>query len=169
MKKAWETRRANMRANPDAHAVVEPRVTRVRTLAQPRPYPESARIKARADAIERLQHGARVSKFERKVAEVFRSLGFVVLTSFPLRRADGTFACVFDIVIPQRRIIVECHGTYWHGGRWTWDTPTAAQLKNLTYEERKLVTSKKMGLELRILWEHEFKRDPCGACLAVVR
>jgi len=144
-KKAWETRRRN-----------------------PKPYPESAREKARADAIERLHKGSRVSAFERKAAEVFRRLGFQVFTSTSVRNLGGKFAHVFDISIPARGIMVECHGTYWHGARWTWDEPNGTQAKNLAYEARKLAFAQSVGLDLRILWEHEFKRDQNGACLAVV-
>jgi hypothetical protein len=114
-KKAWESRRAN-----------------------PKPYPESARKKATADAIKRIQQGGGVSQFEREVAKVFRRLGIPVVPSLPVRRPDGTYAAVFDIYLPTRRIAVECHGTYWHGGRWSWDRPDATQAKNLAYEARKV-------------------------------
>lgn len=144
-KKTWETRRRNAK-----------------------PYPEAAREKARARAIQRLQNGRGVSAFEKKAAEVFRSIGFDVRTSVPVRSAIGTFAHVFDIVLPRRRIVIECHGSYFHGGRWTWLDPDHTQAKNLAYEERKLATARRLGLDLRILWEHEFKKDPTGACLAVV-
>jgi G:T-mismatch repair DNA endonuclease (very short patch repair protein) len=146
LKKAWKTRRINAK-----------------------PYPETARKKARADAIKRLVHGDRVSKFEREAAEVFRRLGFLVQPGVGIRRNDGTYAHVIDIVLPTRRIAIECQGTYWHGGRWSWSAPDAAQAKNLLYEERKLVATRAIGLDVRHLWEHEFKRDPCGACLAVAR
>lgn len=145
-KKAWETRRRN-----------------------PKPYPDSARKKAAAGAVERIQNGAKISCFEKKAAEVFRLLGFDVQTSVAVRRSDGTFRCVFDVVLPTRRIVVECHGTYFHGGRWSWLEPTVTQAKNLRYEARKVVDAASLGLDLRILWEHEFEKDPCGACLAVVR
>jgi G:T-mismatch repair DNA endonuclease (very short patch repair protein) len=144
--KAWDTRRRDAR-----------------------PYPNAAREKARARAIERLQHGDRVSKFERKAAEVFRRLGFSIDTSVAVRSSNGTFAHVFDIVIASRRIAVECHGTYWHGGRWSWVECDSTQAKNLAYEERKMVAAFRIGLDVRILWEHHFKEDPAGACLAVVR
>lgn len=144
--KAWKTRRANAK-----------------------PYPEAARVKAAARAVERVQHGDRVSKFERKVAEVFRSLGFVVDTSVGARSADGRFVAVFDIVLPLRRIVVECHGDYWHGGRWTWTDADATQTKNLTRERGKVALARALGLDMRLLWEREFKKDPRGSCLAVVR
>jgi G:T-mismatch repair DNA endonuclease (very short patch repair protein) len=144
--KAWEVRRAN-----------------------PKPYPESARVKARAQLADNLDKLGGVSKFERKAAEVYRDLGFSIDTSCVARNTDGTFYAVYDIVIPARRIIVECHGTYWHGGRWTWDDANAAQLKNLRYEERKNAFARSQGFEVRILWEHHFRKDPVGAALAVVR
>jgi G:T-mismatch repair DNA endonuclease (very short patch repair protein) len=144
--RGWETRRAN-----------------------PKPYPESARLKARAQLADNLDKLGGVSKFERKAAEVYRRLGFNIDTSCISRNADGTFYAVYDIVIPARRIIVECHGTYWHGGRWTWDDAKPAQLKNLAYEERKNVFAASQGFEVRILWEHHFRKDPIGAALAVVR
>ena len=146
MKKAWETRRA---AN--------------------KPYPDAARDKARANLIQNLQHLGGVSKFERKAAEVLRFIGFNIATSAVARNSNGTFGCVFDLLLPERRIIIECHGDYWHGGRWTWDIPAPSQSKNLAYESRKFAAARKMGFEFRILWESEFKKDPCGALLAVVR
>jgi len=144
--KAWETRRTN-----------------------PKPYPESARSKARARAIERLKRGGSVSRFEREAAEVYRALGYALQTSVPIRRGDGTYATVFDIVVPSRRVVIECHGTFWHGGRWTWDHPKAVQVKNLRYEARKVALARSAGLDLRLLWEHDFKRDPVGACLTAAR
>jgi G:T-mismatch repair DNA endonuclease (very short patch repair protein) len=134
-----------------------------------KPYPDAARKKARARAIQQIEKGRRVSKFERKAAQVFRHLGFRVVPSLAFRRSDGTFACVFDIYLPGRRLVVECHGGYWHGGRWTWDEPDATQAKNLRYERRKHALARERGLDLRLLWEKEFKQDPTGACLAVVR
>lgn len=146
LKKAWKSRRLN-----------------------PKPYPEAARQRAAARAVERITKGGGVSKFEKKVAGVFRRLGFEVQTSVPVRSATGAFAHVFDIVLPQRRIVVECHGTYFHGGRWTWVEADRTQAKNLAYEKLKLATTRRLDLDFRILWEHEFKIDPFGACLAVVR
>lgn len=135
----------------------------------PKPYPDAARNKARAQLIQNLNKLGGVSKFERKAAQVLKSLGFNVATSAILRNVDGTFGAVFDIVLPERRLIIECHGTYWHGGRWTWDDPNASQAKNLSYERSKSVAARSFGFDLRILWEHEFRKDPCGALLAVVR
>ena len=146
MKKAWQTRRSSGKA-----------------------YPDTSRDKARTNLIKNLQNLGGVSKFERKAAEVLRLLGFNAASSVTARNANGTFGCVFDLLIPERRLIVECHGNYWHGGRWTWDSPNAAQTKNLAYEERKRIAALAMGFDLRILWESEFKKDPCGALLAVVR
>jgi len=145
-KKAWETRRAN-----------------------PKPYPDAARLKAAANLAQNVEKLGRVSKFELEAADVFRRLGFLVNQSVAVRNPDGTFLTVFDIVIPNRRMVVECHGTYWHGGRWSWDTPNATQVKNLRYEQRKLAVARSVGYDLRLLWEHEFRQDPTGACLAVVR
>lgn len=146
MKRAWITRRLNAK-----------------------PYPDSARNKARANLIQSLERLGAVSKFERKAAKVLNSLGFNVASGCVLRNTDGTFGIVFDIMLPERRIVIECHGNYWHGGRWSWDTPNAAQAKNLVYEERKAIAAAEMGFDLRILWEGEFKKDPYGALLAVVR
>ena len=144
--KAWQTRHAN-----------------------PKPYPEAARQKAASRAIERIEHGDKVSKFERKAAQVFRLLGFDICTSVGVRSERGVFAAVFDIVVPVRRIIIECHGDYWHGGRWLWQSPDATQAKNLAREAGKIELARALGYEVRLLWEQQFKRDPCGACLAVVR
>lgn len=146
MKRAWITRRLNAK-----------------------PYPDSARNKARTNLIQSLERLGAVSKFERKAAKVLNSLGFNVDSGCVLRNTDGTFGIVFDIMLPERRIVIECHGNYWHGGRWSWDTPNAAQSKNLVYEERKTIAAAEMGFDLRILWEGEFKKDPYGALLAVVR
>jgi hypothetical protein len=135
----------------------------------PKPYPETARKKAAARCIERLKHGGQISLFEKEAGDVFERLGFRISRAVPVRRPDGTFAHVFDIVIGVRRLAVECHGTYFHVGRWSWCNPTSTQIKNLLYEERKLVMARARGLDLRLLWEHEFRKDPAGACLAVVR
>ena len=143
--KAWVTRRANAK-----------------------PYPESARAKLRAHALHQMQSGSRVSKFEREVAATLRRLGFNLATQTAVRGQDGRFACVFDIVLPARKLVIECHGSYWHGGRFTWDTPGPAQAKNLVFEERKLEIARELGFELRLLWEHAFNLDPCGACLTAV-
>lgn len=145
-KKAWETRRKASK-----------------------PYPDAARVKARSNLIQNLQRLGGVSKFERKAAEVLRALGFNVADSAYARNTNGTFACVFDLVLPERRIVIECHGDYWHGGRWLWDAPNPTQVKNLAYEERKAIAARAMGFDLRILWEREFKKDPRGALLAIVR
>jgi endogenous inhibitor of DNA gyrase (YacG/DUF329 family)/G:T-mismatch repair DNA endonuclease (very short patch repair protein) len=145
-KKAWETRRAN-----------------------PKPYPETARIKAAANAVKGITRGKAVSKFERKVAEMFNRLGIATRGSIAARNRDGTFAHVFDIYLPTRGILVECHGTYWHGGRWTWSAPNATQLRNLRYEQAKFTFAAERGLDIRVLWEQHFRGDPAGACLSVVR
>jgi G:T-mismatch repair DNA endonuclease (very short patch repair protein) len=142
----WETRRAN-----------------------PKPYPESARARAREQAIARHAHGGSVSQFERDVASVYRTLGFTIETSVPVRRANGTYLHVFDIVVPVRCLVVECHGTYWHGARWIGTEATPSQSKNLRYEERKHETARQLGIDLRVLWEHHFRQDPVGACLSTVR
>lgn len=144
--KAWETRRAN-----------------------PKPYPEAARAKARAQAIARVVAGGGVSKFERAVAETLRTLRFLVSTSVAVRDARGRFAHVFDLVLPQRALVIECHGSYWHGERWTWSEPNHSQERNLRYEAKKHALAKSIGLDLRLLWEHDYKRDAVGACLAAVR
>lgn len=145
-KKAWETRRANGK-----------------------PYPEAAREKARARAIERVNSGFNVSQFERKAAEMFRAIGVDILTSVPLRGASGRFVGVCDIVVPARRIVIECHGNYWHGGRFTWESADDTQLRNLAQEERKVAAVRALGFETRLLWEQDFRQDPSGACLAVLR
>jgi G:T-mismatch repair DNA endonuclease (very short patch repair protein) len=146
MRKAWATRRKDGK-----------------------PYPETARCKARARACERINKGFNVSAFERKAANVFRELGFRILTSVKCQGADGRFVAVYDIVIPSRGIVVECHGGYWHGGRWTFTSANSTQLRNLAHEESKLALARSAGLDLRILWEQDFRKDPCGACLASVR
>jgi G:T-mismatch repair DNA endonuclease (very short patch repair protein) len=146
MKKAWITRRA-----------------------EGKPYPESARNKSRARAVQRVNNGFAVSKFERKAAEVMIGLGFDIRTSVPFRGSDGQFVGVSDIVLPARRIIVECHGTYFHGGRFSWQDIDKTQLRNLGREEVKCNFLKQTGWEVRILWEHDFNSDPRGAVLAVVR
>ena len=147
-------------------AILKAWVTR---RAKPPSYPDSARVKARAQLIENLKRLGGVSKFEVKVAKVLRTLGFNVGCSAYARNTNGTFGCVYDLVLPERRLIIECHGDYWHGGRWTWDAPNTAQVKNLIYEQRKTVAAITMGFDLRILWESQFKKDPVGAVLSVVR
>lgn len=122
-----------------------------------------------AHAVARILRGGSVSKFEQEVAATFRRLGFGVLGSLALRGSGGRYAHVFDLYIGARRIVVECHGTYWHGGRWSWDEPDGVQRRNLAYEERKVLEAKRLGFDLRLLWEHDFKADPVGACLAAVR
>lgn len=111
----------------------------------------------------------RVSRFEKKVASTFRRLGFAIETGVAIRRENGTYACVLDIVVPSRRLVVECHGSYWHGARWTWTEGSEVQKKNLIYEDRKHALLKVIGFDLRLLWEHDFRRDPVGACLVSVR
>jgi G:T-mismatch repair DNA endonuclease (very short patch repair protein) len=127
------------------------------------------RRSAIARAIVPCNRGGGVSKFEGRVGSTFRALGFGAVGSKIVRRKDGTFAHVFDLYIGARHIVVECHGTYWHGARWSWESPTVAQSRNLEYEERKLREARRLGLDFRIVWEHEFKRDPVGACLRAVR
>jgi G:T-mismatch repair DNA endonuclease (very short patch repair protein) len=134
-----------------------------------KPYPEAARAEAARRACERVNKGFGISKFERKVADVYRSLGFSISTSAVVRGEDGRYSCVFDIVIPSRRIVVECHGSYWHGGRWTWDDPNPAQARNLAREEFKIGVARSLGFSWRTVFEHDFRKDPRGACLAAVR
>lgn len=145
-KKAWQTRRQSGK-----------------------PYPDAARIKARANVIQQFKKLGRVSKFEREAAKMLRGLGFNVGDSCYTRNFNGTFGCVFDLLLPERRLIIECHGNYWHGGRWTWETPLPIQVKNLTYEERKAIFARSIEYDLRILWESEFKKDPVCALLSIVR
>jgi len=146
MKLAWETRRAN-----------------------PKPYPESARINARENITKNIKNIGKVSKFEKNVANKLKKLGFNIATSCIGRKDNGTFGVVYDIVIPERKIILECHGNYWHGGRWSWETPNDIQLKNIKYEENKTDYAKKLGYDLRIIWELDFRKDPIGAILSAVR
>jgi G:T-mismatch repair DNA endonuclease (very short patch repair protein) len=132
---------------------------------------DAFRRKCAANMSERIQNGdiTPVSKFERETADVMRRLGFNIETSVGIRQANGRFVAVFDITIPDRRIAIECHGSFWHGGRWSWERPTKAQARNLAYEERKRVLAINLGLDLRVLWEHQFHEDPIGACLTVCR
>jgi hypothetical protein len=146
MQKAWQTRRAN-----------------------PKPYPEAARLEAASRCVKRINHGFHVSQFERKAAEILLTIGAKVYTSVPIRNTAGQFIAVFDLYLPLRRMAIECHGTYWHGGRFSWQTPDTAQEKNLLYEAKKLILARSLGIDLRILWEHDFKRDPTGALLAAIR
>jgi G:T-mismatch repair DNA endonuclease (very short patch repair protein) len=159
----------SIRAEYDRKAAAQKAVQTRRANAKP--YPEAARQAAAARMTKLIAEGlvAPVSRFEKEAAEVYRRLGFEVLTQVPVRRPDGTFFCVYDIVLPARRIVVECHGTFWHGGRWTWETPSAAQVKNLGYEMRKHIVTRSLGLDLRVLHEKHFRQDPLGACLVCVR
>jgi len=158
-----------IRAKYDRRVAAKKAIETRRTNAKP--YPEAARRAAAARMTKLIAEGliAPVSKFEKEAAEVYRRLGFDILTQVPVRRPNGTYLCVYDIVLPARRIVVECHGTFWHGGRWTWETAAAAQVKNLSYEVRKHVVTREMGLDLRMLHEKHFREDPLGACLMCVR
>lgn len=121
--KAWETRRRNNK-----------------------PYPEDARNKARINLANNLKNLGKISKFEKKVFSIIKKIGVNAAQSCIARNKNGTFLCIFDIVIPERKIIIECHGTYWHGGRWSWEKINKSQIKNLLHEEKKLELSRKNWL-----------------------
>jgi G:T-mismatch repair DNA endonuclease (very short patch repair protein)/endogenous inhibitor of DNA gyrase (YacG/DUF329 family) len=132
-----------------------------------KPYPQSAKREASARMSKRIQAGFAVSKLEHEAAEVMARLGIVARPGVLIRGARGRIFGVIDLVV--RDLAIEVHGTYWHGGRWSWLAPDAAQARNLEREEAKVAAVRALGYRPRILWEHDFKRDPVGAVLAVVR
>lgn len=141
--------------------------------ANAKPYPESARERLRANAVAQLsasQVGFGVSKFELRVAATLARLGFEVAPSHRVRDpATGKWSAVFDIYLPQRGILLECNGNYFHGGQWSWLPLDRIQAGGVARDERKARLARELHLDLRVVWESSFSADPVGSVLSALR
>lgn len=98
-----------------------------------KPKPESQRIKmamAQASFMERRGHVYWPTSIERIVAATMDALGIEYLT----QRRLGRY--VVDILVPSRKIAIECDGTYWHSrpGRPERDAEKTRGLESLGYK-----------------------------------
>ena len=63
----------------------------------------------------------------------------------------------FDFYIPEKNILIECDGDYWHGNPKFYKTLNDIQIKNQQKDLRKNDFALKMGYKLIRFWEDEFK------------
>src|ERR1035441_5091685 len=106
-----QTAAASSPASPTVAQVI-----RRRASSRAGPNAPAAAQQTRARAIQGVNEGFGVSKAERKCSEIFRGLGFTIRTQLAGRAPDGTFVFVYDFFLPNRNLLIEFHGSYWHGG-----------------------------------------------------
>ena len=101
------------------------------------------------------------SKFEKKVLESLRKLypDKLIVPQFKIY----PYKHKFDIGFPNERIIVECHGDYWHSHKSVFDNPnTIHPTTNKPVKQMIAVdllreqVAKNFGYKVIIIWEHEW-------------
>ena len=88
-------------------------------------------------------HHARPSSLEISIRKILDSLNVKYLTDYHISK------WFIDIYIPNRNLIIECNGNYWHN------------LPNRIKRDRELQEyAKENGYKLIWLWEDDIKEDP---------
>jgi len=93
--------------------------------------------------------GKAFNHLEQQVAEILATKKTQFVQQFPLGRH------VFDFCIPDQRVLIEAHGTFWHADPRFYDPSKLSpiQRRNVANDLLKAKTAKTFGYELRVMWE----------------
>jgi len=113
------------------------------------------------------------SKFQQKVEEYVQSICpsavFEVGGFRKWNRLRGRhYSPRVDILIPEKRIVIECYGDYWHANPRLFRSDdiidlfkgsvTAAEIRKLDKSRKRQIES--FGYKVYVVWENDFKHNP---------
>lgn len=108
----------------------------------------------------------RMNKFETKVSE-WLTLKNIKFTYSPIM-SNGVRSFQYDFILHEYRILLECHGSYWHGDPrfftndhkiTTLRKLNQTQLNNIEKDKAKKASAEAKGFKLVILWEHDVNNN----------
>lgn len=88
-----------------------------------------------------------VSGFQKSIMELLTSMNI----SFTVNDRNILDGVELDIVIPDKKIAIECNGTYWH---------SESQGRGRDYHIGKTRNAEAQGYRLIHLWEHVYRKKP---------
>ena len=94
-----------------------------------------------------------VSKFEKNVEQFIRSIG----EKTELNNRSIISPKELDIVIEEKKIAIECNGTYWHSDEII-EKRTGTSAKE--FHQMKKDLAKDAGYDLFFVWEDDWKNRP---------
>ena len=104
----------------------------------------------------------RVSKLEIEVGKRLRDLGYKVEAQFLVRGDGGRYLACCDFYLPDLNLAVEVNGTYWHADPRVYPEGPVSPSQKRTCEKYavKMKALKVLGIEVREVWEKDFRADP---------
>jgi G:T-mismatch repair DNA endonuclease (very short patch repair protein) len=136
-------------------------------------HTEETRKKLSASTAKAIAEGRipRISKFEREVGVVLRSLGVKAQPQHGIRDAQGRFRAVLDFWLPELGVGVEANGTFWHADPRVFPQGPehASQKRTAERYARKMALLNLRGVPVIEVWEKDFREDPKGAVQDALR
>jgi G:T-mismatch repair DNA endonuclease (very short patch repair protein) len=108
---------------------------------------------------------ARISKLEKTVGHVLRSLGIKLIPQYGIRGDGGRYVACVDFFLPDMNIAMEVNGTFWHSDIRVYPNGPVhfSQRRNMVKYNRKKNTLTQRGINLVEVWEIDFHKDPFGS------
>ena len=102
---------------------------------------------------------ATVSKIERRVGEVLKSLRYKFQVQYPMFSTTGRCKGIFDFYLDAHKVAIEVNGTFWHSDPRVYpDGPKyKTQRRNAKSWKRKLKQAKQRGIRIIVLWEKDLE------------
>lgn len=128
-------------------AIAKIKVANKRQFANPEARAKAAERTARQIAEGRT--GTVRNKLEKRVAAILKAEGLDFIEQY------RTGKYVWDFYIPASNMLVEAHGTFWHGDPRVWpkDKLYPVQLKKIERDKERAAWANAKGYSLRIVWE----------------
>lgn len=101
-----------------------------------------------------------VSKLEITVQTELINRNIDFTSQYPIRNANGTFACVFDFLL-SNGVALEVNGTFWHTDPRVYPNGATHEMqkRGLVKYALKLEEAKKQGIRIVELWEYDLRND----------
>jgi len=120
------------------------------------------REKRRQIALKRLMSQPVISSLNIKFKKSLNDVGL-----FPLPEQSVNYYCV-DFLFPEKKIIVEVDGNYWHGNPLLYTEFDHIQRKTMAKDKREATYCKNHGYTLIRFWESDVQKD-IQSCIEKVK
>jgi very-short-patch-repair endonuclease len=103
------------------------------------------------------------SYIEKDMIEYCKSIYKSTEHNHPIKTKHGNY--VVDAFIPEKNLIIECFGDYWHCNPKFWDSDKYHQHLHMTAKEKQKLDNKRIknlkaeGYSVIVLWETDIKKD----------
>jgi len=102
---------------------------------------------------------ATVSKIEKRVGEVLKSLRYKFQAQYPMFSTTGRCKGIFDFYLDAHGVAIEVNGTFWHSDPRVYPTGPIykTQKKNARSWRRKCKQARQRGIRIIVLWEKDLE------------